>query len=212
MTVDPDPIGDVTGVSYVGRAQELLKTMALDAATEMVRTIGWANLRMNAVAARIGVSKPTLYKHFGSKDELASAYLDREVDAMIEVATTALERYPDDPERALREGLHSIVETVSANPVVASVFTDDRAAAALLPLVTTNGQRLLDRAVAGFAPIVESVLPGLDESDTRAYADTMVRVVISHAIQPASSVDDSVDLILRIAVPVLRTYRSPAQG
>ncbi len=193
--------------------------MALDAAAEMVRTIGWANLRMYDVAARIGVSKPTLYKYFGSKDQLANAYLNREVDQLLEVATTAVNRYPNDPERALSEGLRTVIETLSANPAVATVLADAETAAALLPMVTVDGRRLLARAADGFAPVIEAAVPGLPEADVRAYADTMVRVIVSHVIQPASSVEESVDLILRVAIPVLRslqaapgTAHSPSRG
>lgn len=196
--------------AFASRAQTLLKAMAVDATVDLIRTVGWANIRMTDIAARIGISKPTLYKHFGSKDHLASVYLDREIDGMIEVAAAALNRYPDDPERALREGLRSVIESFSSNPVMRSVLADDDASAALLPLVTTHGQRLLTRAAAAFAPILENAIPGLDPADTRAYADTMVRILISHAVLPASSVDESVDLVLRVAIPVLRTQR-PAQ-
>lgn len=197
------------GDAFASRAQGLLKSMAIDAAVELVRTVGWANIRMADIAARIGVSKPTLYKHFGSKDQLASVYLDREVDAMIEVAAAALNRYPADPERALREGLRSVIETFTSNPVLRSVLADDEASAALLPLVTTHGQRMLGRATAGLSPIVQHAIPAIEESDVRAFSDAMIRILISHAILPAPSVDDSVDLILRVAVPVLRTRLSP---
>ncbi|TSE00273.1 TetR/AcrR family transcriptional regulator [Skermania sp. ID1734] len=203
VDIQPRASGDD---AYANRAQNLLKRMAIEATVELIRTVGWANIRMTDIAAKVGVSKPTLYKHFGSKDHLASVYLDREIDGMIEVAAAALNRYPDDPERALREGLRSVIESFSSNPVLRSILADD-AAAALLPLVATHGQRLLRRAADAFAPILNNAIPGLDPADSRAFSDAMVRILISHAVLPSSSVDDSVDLILRVTVPVLRTHR-----
>ncbi|SIS15143.1 TetR/AcrR family transcriptional regulator [Williamsia sterculiae] len=195
--------------AFVGRANSLLKDMVVDVTLDLVRTAGWANLRMNAIAERVGVSKPTLYKHFSSKDQLAKVYLDREVDIMIEVAQAAIDRHPDNPERALREGLRSVLVELAKNPVITAVLASDRATAALLPVVTTNGERMISRAASEFVPIVRKAMPGITDADAHAYADTMVRVLVSHAILPTRSVDHSADLILRVAIPVLRGHQPP---
>ena len=49
----------------------------LDTATELFYTEGIAATGVDKVVARAGVSKPTLYAHFGSKDELVAAVLER---------------------------------------------------------------------------------------------------------------------------------------
>ena len=182
----------------------LLRDVALQATVDLVRTRGWARTRMADIASLAGVSKPTLYKYFGSKDQLAREYVDREVDSILRVASAKLQAYPGDPERALREGLHDIVTDLSRNPLIRAVFTDDAAAASLLPLVTTHGQRLLNRAVTELAAVIDAAYEGFAPEDVRAYADTMVRGLISHAILPSASVDDSVDTMLRVALPLLR--------
>ena len=182
----------------------LLRDVALQATVDLVRTRGWARTRMADIASLAGVSKPTLYKYFGSKDQLAREYVDREVDSILRVARAKLQAYPGDPERALREGLHDIVTDLSRNPLIRAVFTDDAAAASLLPLVTTHGQRLLNRAVTELAAVIDAAYEGFAPEDVRAYADTMVRGLISHAILPSASVDDSVDTMLRVALPLLR--------
>jgi AcrR family transcriptional regulator len=182
----------------------LLRDVALQATVDLVRTRGWARTRMSDIASLAGVSKPTLYKYFGSKDQLAREYVDREVDSILRVARAKLQAYPGDPERALREGLHDIVTDLSRNPLIRAVFTDDAAAASLLPLVTTHGQRLLNRAVTELAAVIDAAYEGFAAEDVRAYADTMVRGLISHAILPSASVDDSVDTMLRVALPLLR--------
>lgn len=199
MPSTPEP-----GGSFGERARTLLRDVALQATVDIVRTRGWARTRMADIAALAGISKPTLYKYFGSKDELARQYVDREAESILAVARAALDRYPGDPERALREGLRDILDDLSRNPLVRAVMTDDAAAASLLPLVTIHGQRLLERAVGEFAQIIDDAYVGFEPEDLRAYADTMVRGLISHAILPGESVDDSVDTILRVALPLLR--------
>jgi len=199
----PQPIPDPRG-GFGERARTLLRDIALQATVELVRTHGWARTRMGDIASLAGISKPTLYKYFGSKDQLAREYVDREAESILHIARAKLQAYPGDPERALREGLHDIVTDLSRNPLIRAVFTDDAAAASLLPLVTTHGQRLLNRAVTELAEVIDAAYEGFDPQDVRAYADTMVRGLISHAILPSASVDDSVDTMLRVALPLLR--------
>ena len=117
------------GSRFTQRAKALLRDVALQATVDIVRTRGWAQTRMADIATLAGISKPTLYKYFGSRDELARAYVDREVDLILQTARSELERYPDDPERALTEGLRHIVDDMSRNPLIRAVLTDDAAAA-----------------------------------------------------------------------------------
>lgn len=49
----------------------------LDAALELFNERGFAGAGIDAILARAGVAKMTLYKHFGSKDELILAALRR---------------------------------------------------------------------------------------------------------------------------------------
>ncbi|BBZ64876.1 putative transcriptional regulator, TetR family protein [Mycolicibacterium insubricum] len=195
------------GSRFTQRAKALLRDVALQATVDIVRTRGWAQTRMADIATLAGISKPTLYKYFGSRDELARAYVDREVDLILQTARSELERYPDDPERALTEGLRHIVDDMSRNPLIRAVLTDDAAAASLLPLVTTHGERLLKHSVDEMASIIRAALPGAQPEDVRAYSDTMVRMMISHAILPSPSTEDSVDSMLRVALPLLRDVR-----
>ena len=70
----------------------------LDAAIEVMSERGWA-APLDEVARRAGVSKQTIYNHYGSKAELARAMSDRRSHEVSEVldAPGALER----PEEAL---------------------------------------------------------------------------------------------------------------
>lgn len=202
-----------TRAGFGQRARSLLRDVALQATVDIVRTRGWARTRMGDIASLAGISKPTLYKYFGSKEQLAREYVDREAESILRVAREKLERYPGDPERALREGLHDILADLSENPLIRAVFTDDAAAASLLPLVTIHGERLLNNAVDEFAGLTAPALPGVSSEDLRAYSDTLVRLMISHAILPSPSVDDSVDAILRVVLPLVRETEQPrAEG
>lgn len=49
----------------------------LDAAERLLAEVGYARMSMEAVAARAGVGKPTLYRRYGSKPELVAAAFAR---------------------------------------------------------------------------------------------------------------------------------------
>jgi AcrR family transcriptional regulator len=62
-----------SGVSTVNlreRQRRLREDMILDAAYDLIAGRGAGEVSMDDIAARAGVSKPTLYQHFASKDEL----------------------------------------------------------------------------------------------------------------------------------------------
>ncbi len=56
----------------------------LDAAFAVFSQAGYAGASMDAIAEAAGVSKPTLYQYFGSKDALFAAMMDSARDAMVE--------------------------------------------------------------------------------------------------------------------------------
>ena len=90
---------------------DLAKTEAiLDAASEVLGERGLA-APMEAIARRAGVSKQTVYNHYGSKAELIRALVDRRV-----VSITASLREPgaeERPEDALRAYARTVLKVVN---------------------------------------------------------------------------------------------------
>lgn len=86
---------------------QLREDTILDAAYELMAERGYAGVSMDDVASRAGVSKPTLYQHFESKDDLlvhVSMRLMRQTEVALaarEEGVTALAHL----KRTLRDGL-----------------------------------------------------------------------------------------------------------
>jgi outer membrane protein TolC len=59
------------------RQRHLREDAVLDAAAELLHERGFAATSMDEIAARVGISKPTLYQHFPSKDAVATTVLLR---------------------------------------------------------------------------------------------------------------------------------------
>ncbi|WP_433279614.1 TetR/AcrR family transcriptional regulator [Pseudonocardia xinjiangensis] len=75
----------------------------LDAAVAVFGERGYQAASMDMVAERVGVTKPVLYAHFGSKEGLLLACIARARAELLEVTTTAAAS-ADGPEEMLRRG------------------------------------------------------------------------------------------------------------
>ncbi|WP_018330418.1 TetR/AcrR family transcriptional regulator [Actinomycetospora chiangmaiensis] len=78
-------------------APEVRRRQVLDAAVAVFSEEGLHGASMDAIAARAGVSKPLVYAHGGTKDELFAACLAREADRLVATLTAAA--LPDDRSR-----------------------------------------------------------------------------------------------------------------
>lgn len=67
-------------IPYSLAARELLRNTLLDAACDELQDRRWANITMADIARSAGVSRQTLYKEFGSRDEFAQALVLREAE------------------------------------------------------------------------------------------------------------------------------------
>jgi AcrR family transcriptional regulator len=69
----------------------------LDAAGELFYRQGINAVGINAIIARAGIAKATLYQHFASKDELVLAFLERHHERWVAWFTAAVERRAEQP-------------------------------------------------------------------------------------------------------------------
>ncbi|QWC91267.1 TetR/AcrR family transcriptional regulator [Cupriavidus metallidurans] len=79
-------------LSFKDQAFKLREDAILDAATRTLAAKGFELMTMDDVAAEVGISKPSLYKHFKSKEDLVGEVMVRLVDGALE----QLESQPKD--------------------------------------------------------------------------------------------------------------------
>ncbi|MDY7104759.1 MAG: TetR/AcrR family transcriptional regulator [Actinomycetota bacterium] len=88
----------------------------LDAAADVFATQGYERASVDAIATRSGVSKPTIYNHFGTKDELFRASIAESAARVHTESADALlcpERGVDTGESTWRAGLHAIARDLA---------------------------------------------------------------------------------------------------
>jgi AcrR family transcriptional regulator len=76
--------------SLKDRQREERERLILEAAEELLAEKGYHETSIDEIAARVGVSKGTVYLHFPSKEELVLAYLGRGMRRFMQEATDAL--------------------------------------------------------------------------------------------------------------------------
>ncbi len=71
-------------LSFKDQAFKLRENAILDATTAILGTKGYDLMTMDDVANAVGISKPSLYKHFKSKEDLVGEALIRLIDGAID--------------------------------------------------------------------------------------------------------------------------------
>lgn len=76
----PEPkVAETAKPSLKERQRQMREDAILDAAEELLTTKGLAAMTLDDLIAEVGISKPTLYQHFRSKEELVASIMTREL-------------------------------------------------------------------------------------------------------------------------------------
>jgi AcrR family transcriptional regulator len=171
---------------YAVAARELLRSRLLEAVAALLRERDWADVTMAQIAREAGVSRQTVYNEFGSRAVLAQAYVLWEADRFLATVDAAVRSHLDDPVRAVSAAFATFLAAAHDHPLVRALVTAG-GAHELLPLITTQGQPLHDRATTALALSFTEHWPQVGRADAHLLADAVVRLAISHAAMPAGS-------------------------
>lgn len=177
----------------------------VDAAVRMTVEVGWAQVTMAKVADDVGVSRQTVYNEVGTKPGLAEAMVQRELARFLEVVSVAFDAHPDDLVEGIRSSARAVLEHAQDNLLLHAVVSATHGAdTELLPLLTTHAESLLSVAKSVLAERVAPYDVALTPAQLDAAIDMVVRVVLSHVMQPSATPAATADDIAWIAARVLR--------
>ena len=175
------------------------------AAVEMTTSSGWAAVTMARLAEAAGVSRQTVYNEVGSKPALAETMILEELARFLQVVEHAFDAEPDDLTRAIERAVTDVLTYASANKLLHAVVSATHGAdTELLPLLTTNAGSLLGTAKDVISARVAPYAPGIDAEHLDPAIDMVVRVVLSHVMQPSGSPERTGADIAWLAGRVLR--------
>jgi AcrR family transcriptional regulator len=175
----------------------------LDAAVEMTTETGWASVTMSRIAQRCGVSRQTVYNDIGAKPTLAKSLILRELEQFLAVVSAAFDQ-EDDFLRAIRQATYAVLDRAQDNKLLHAVVSATHGAdTELLPYLTSHSEGLLGYATEIIHEHIARFDHGLTEHQADVAIETIVRVVLSHVMQPTKSPDETADDILWLVSRVL---------
>jgi AcrR family transcriptional regulator len=184
----------------------------LDAASRITTEEGWPAVTMAKVAERVGVSRQTVYNELGTKPALGQAMVLRELERFMAVVADELDKHPDIVE-AIRWAARRTLEMARDNPLLHAVLASAHGSARgttpagsndLLPYLTTDAEPLIMAASAVIGEHIPAEDLTIDEAALDAAIDSIVRLVLSHVMQPGGSPRATADHVAWIAERVLR--------
>ena len=182
-----------------------LRQRIVEAAVGLTTEVGWSQVTMAKLADRVGVSRQTVYNEIGTKPALAEAMILTELDRFLQVVSAAFDRHPDDLVGAIRAASRGVLELAQNNRLLHAVVSATHGAdTELLPLLTTHAESLLAAAKLVVADKVAPYDVQVDAAHLEAAIDMVVRVVLSHVMQPSDSPAETADDIAWISARVLR--------
>ena len=198
--------GSAPHLSFREQVHQMLRESVLDAAWERAAKADWEDVRISDIAKDVGVSRQTIYNEFGTKQQLAEAVFDREMQmflaGIVEVANAA-----DSLEEAMRKSLAWIFERAREHELLQRMLRDAREgrSAALLPLLTTNAYLIVRPVRQVLAALYESRWPsGLPYVER--ITDVVVRLTISHVVLVSDfSEDEVIDDIVLAVTSIIRS-------
>jgi AcrR family transcriptional regulator len=137
---------------------------------------------MADVAAAAGVSRQTLYKEFGSREEFARELVLREGARFVAAVEGAMDAHLDDPTAALLDAFGLFLTVAAEDPLIRAAIAGE---SEMLPFVTTQGQPLIELATGRLGAAIISRWPQVSHHDVALLSECLVRLAISYATLPA---------------------------
>lgn len=169
---------------YPQAAKALLRETLFGAARDELQQRSWSEITMSDVASAAGVSRQTLYKEFGSRDEFGQAFVIHEGERFLDGVEAAVRQHLDDPRAAVGAALATFLRSAGEDPLVRILLSDD-GTGGMLPLVTTQGMPVVQWATARLTATIEEGWPQAPGADVKLLAESLVRLAISYITAPS---------------------------
>jgi AcrR family transcriptional regulator len=185
------PAGTIVAVGtartpYPQAARKLLRETLFGAARDELQQRAWSEITMSDVASAAGVSRQTLYKEFGSRNEFAQSFVIHEGERFLDGVDEAVKQHLDDPRAAVGAALQAFLRSAGEDPLVRILLSDD-GTGGMLPLVTTQGMPVVQWATARLTATIEEGWPKAPANKVKLLAESLVRLAISYITAPSDS-------------------------
>lgn len=169
---------------YPVAARQLLRETLFAAARDELQERAWSEITMGDVASAAGVSRQTLYKEFGSRDEFAQAFVIHEGERFLDAVEAAVREHLDDARAAVDAALGVFLRTAGEDALVRVLLRDD-GTGGMLPFVTTQGMPVVQWATGRLTAVIREGWPEAPATKAQLLAESLVRLAISYVTAPS---------------------------
>jgi len=169
---------------YQEAARELLRQTLFAAARDQLEQRPWSEVTMADIASAAGVSRQTLYKEFGNRNEFGLAFVINVGERFLDEVEAAIREHLDDPDAAIGAALELFLRNAGEDPLIRMLLSDD-GTGGMLPFVTTQGLPVVAWATARLVAVIEDGWPQAAAADVVLLSESLVRLAISHITAPA---------------------------
>ena len=141
-------------MSYKERERGRREREILLCARHLIHESGYVDLNMDSLAEAVGISKPTLYQHFKSKDDLIVRVMVGGIEEVEEYLLTSGEASPLERLKVAlrlilinRYGTHGLLNDFEAEVITSTLYTHPDVVA-VKKRVLTEVERLIDQGKA----------------------------------------------------------------
>jgi AcrR family transcriptional regulator len=174
-----------------------VRERALDVARQRTLERGWQQVRFVEIADAVGVSRPTMYSEFGSKAGLGEALVLSETSQFLTGIIAAISACTDDLAAAAKAALRYTVLSAHDNPLLHGMLTN-AGDADLLLLLTSKSGPVLTAAITVLSQWFAEHFPQYRQPLLAELIESLVRLTLSHLVQPTHSVEDTLSLLERV--------------
>jgi AcrR family transcriptional regulator len=187
---------------YPEAAKALLRETLFGAARDELERRAWSQITMSDIAATAGVSRQTLYKEFGNRNEFGLAFVINEGERFLDDVEAAVRRHLDDPRAAVGAALELFLRTAGEDPLIRILLSDD-GTGGMLPFVTTQGMPVVQWATARLAATIEEGWPQAPRPDVLLLSESLVRLAISYITAPSESPETTATAVADLLGPFI---------
>jgi AcrR family transcriptional regulator len=191
-----------TRTPYPEAARRLLRETLFGAARDQLETKAWSEITMSNIAAVAGVSRQTLYKEFGNRNEFGLAFVIHEGERFLDDVEAAVLAHRDDPRAAVGAALELFLRTAGEDPLIRILLSDD-GTGGMLPFVTTQGLPVVQWATARLGTTIEEGWPQAPKADVLLLSEALVRLAISYITGPSESPEATAASVARLLGPFI---------
>ena len=184
------------------RAREVV----LDAAKELARSRAWSEITITDIAREAGVKRGQVYKSFASRRELGQALIRRESAGLFDDLRSALDARVEDPPGAMQAAFDLFLTATRQSPLIGQLLRGD--SPELLGGPALGEIYRLRRATRQIAGLISETWPLSTRGEANLLGEVLVRLAVSHALQPGRGEPDETSPAAALAPYLERTIRT----